>query len=262
MPEALRRRRATLAVSPSHDVALRPNTRYVLSAQVKTEADARVRLSVGNSNLKEAVGSAPGQGWTRLGHEFETGPNEFWLGRTAFRLEDQGTAWLKDISLKEAAGGPELLWEADVNRRTRGYYNPVDCFMLDELVEAANQRGIYLQLCLITRDLYMSSLKDPASPSTSRRSTTPRTCSATRWRAGDIPQVWPPGSISTRSTRTCHRPLLHRTGRVSGADRPVRHLRTTSTGHPPPETAATPSWTSPTSHFYLRPPTGSDSATR
>ena len=124
-------------------MALRPNTRYVLSGQVKTEANVRVRVNVGGSSPKEAVASAPAQAWTRLKHEFETGPNESWLGPTALRLEGQGTAWLKDLSLKEAAGGPELLWEADVNRSIRGYYNPVDCFMLDQLVEAARKHGIY-----------------------------------------------------------------------------------------------------------------------
>jgi hypothetical protein len=50
------------------------------------------------------------------------------------------------------------LWEADVNRPVRGYYNPLDCFMLDQIVKAAEQNGIYLMLCAITRDLYMSSL--------------------------------------------------------------------------------------------------------
>ena len=67
------------------------------------------------------------------------------------------------MSLKEAAGSPELLWEADVNRKERGFYNPVDCYMLDEVIASAQQRGIYLQLCLITRDLYMNSLKDERS---------------------------------------------------------------------------------------------------
>ena len=45
-----------------------------------------------------------------------------------------------------------------------GSYNPTDCFMLDRLIESAEQHGIYLQLCLITRDLYMGSLKDATSP--------------------------------------------------------------------------------------------------
>ena len=47
--------------------------------------------------------------------------------------------------------------------RRRGYYNPVDCALLDHIVEAAEQTGIYLQLCLITRDAYMGDLKDEQS---------------------------------------------------------------------------------------------------
>jgi len=36
-------------------------------------------------------------------------------------------------------------------------YNQLDCFMLDQLVEAAEQNDIYLMLCLFTRDLYSCS---------------------------------------------------------------------------------------------------------
>ena len=74
-----------------------------------------------------------------------------------------GTAWLSDLSLKEAGGHAELLWEAEVNRPTRGFYNPLDCFLLDELVTAAEQRGIYLQLCMLTRDLYMNAVTNASS---------------------------------------------------------------------------------------------------
>ena len=68
------------------------------------------------------------------------------------------------LSLKEAAGGTELLWEADVNRPIRGYYNPLDCFMLDQIIEAAERNNIYLMLCAITRDLYMNTLSRVDSP--------------------------------------------------------------------------------------------------
>jgi hypothetical protein len=74
-----------------------------------------------------------------------------------------GTIWLDNLSLKEIPDGPELLWEADVNRPVLGIYNQLDCFMLDKLVEAAQNNGIYLMLCVLTRDLYMKHLADDHS---------------------------------------------------------------------------------------------------
>jgi len=74
-----------------------------------------------------------------------------------------GTIWLDDLSLKETPDSPELLWEADVDRPVLGVYNQVDCFMLDELVEAAQSNSIYLMLCVLTRDLYMKHLSDDSS---------------------------------------------------------------------------------------------------
>jgi len=68
------------------------------------------------------------------------------------------------LSLKEKGDGVELLWEADVNRPVMGFYNQVDCFMLDEIVSLAEIYGIHLQLCLLTRKLYMDKLKDENSP--------------------------------------------------------------------------------------------------
>lgn len=86
------------------------------------------------------------------------------MGDLGLRTEGGGSAWGGEFSLREAAGGPELLWEADMNRSIRGFYNPLDCLVVDELVASAEKHRIYLQLCLLTRDLYMSALKDPASP--------------------------------------------------------------------------------------------------
>jgi len=155
---------ATLRVQPSHAVALRPETKYVFSGRIKTEPNAKVHIAVGAHALATLVSSGPGGQWIRFRLEFETGAEELWLGRTTFRLEGTGAAWVDALSLTEADGGPELLWEAAVNRRVRGFYNPIDSFMLDEVVAAAEKHGIYLQLCLITRDLYMNHLKDEGTP--------------------------------------------------------------------------------------------------
>ncbi len=248
---------STLAVSPSHAVALRPNTRYVLSGRVKTEGKVRVRLDVGNSRLNDAVSSTAGERWIRFEHRFQTGPNEFWLGRTAFRLEGKGTAWLDGLSLKEAAGEPELLWEADVNRRVRGYYNPVDCFMLDEIVEAARQRGIYLQLCLITRDLYMSSLKDPASPEYQQAIDDAKKLlryAVARWGYSTSVAAWEYFNEIDPNLPTDR--FYTELGEYLRLVDPYRHLRTTSTWHPSARDCRHRELDIADVHFYLRPADG------
>jgi hypothetical protein len=155
--------RSSVDVSPSHNVALRPGTRYRLTARVLLEGEARLQVAVGSHSLKQPVTGNAGR-WQPWELNFETGPGEHWLGRTALRREGSGTAWVDALSLTEADGGPELLWEADANRPPRGFYNPVDCFMLDQVLAAAEKHGLYLRLCLITRDLYMKDLKKDSSP--------------------------------------------------------------------------------------------------
>jgi hypothetical protein len=245
---------ATLAVSASHNVALRPNTRYVLSARVKTEGGARVQLDIGSSRLTDAVGSDPGRPWNQLKCEFQTGPNEFWLGRTAFRLQGKGTAWISDVSLKEVTGGPELLWEADVNRPVRGYYNPVDCFMLDTLVEAARQQGIYLQLCLITRDLYMGSLKDPGSPEYQQAIDDAKKLlryAVARWGYSTSVAAWEYFNEIDPNLPTDR--FYTAMGEYLDAIDPFHHLRTTSTWAPSARDCRHPKLDIADVHFYLRP---------
>jgi hypothetical protein len=245
---------STLVVSPSHDVALRPNTRYAFSGRVRTEGGARLQVDVGGSRLKEAVGSSPAQAWTQFKHEFKTGPNEFWLGRTAFRLEGAGTAWLGDLSLKQSAGGPELLWEADVNRSIRGYYNPVDCFMLDQLVEAARQQGIYLQLCLITRDLYMGSLKDPGSREYQRAIDDAKNLlryAVARWGYSTSVAAWEYFNEIDPNLPTDR--FYTELGKYLQRIDPYHHLRTTSTWAPSARDCRLAKLDIADVHFYLRP---------
>lgn len=149
---------ASINVSPCHPVALRPQKRYVLTGRFMAEGPKALRAQLSHGTSPPAFDAAAKGKWKGFRHEFATGENTFWLGRLAFSLVGSGKAWLDSISIKEIDGGPELLWEADVNRPERGYYNQVDCFILDKVVEAAEQNGIYLMLCLITRDLYMDSL--------------------------------------------------------------------------------------------------------
>jgi hypothetical protein len=152
---------AHVSVSPSHPVALRPGTRYVLAGEARTEAGASLAVEVLGARLGEAVKSA--QAWSAFQREFTTATNSWWLEGLRLRLEGRGAALVRALSLKESAGGPELLWEADLDRPIMGYYNLRDCFMLDKVIEAAEANGIYLQLCLLTRDLYMDRLRDSSS---------------------------------------------------------------------------------------------------
>jgi hypothetical protein len=151
---------ASVTADPSHPVALQPGTKYVISGKLKMDGPEAVRVQVGGNKWDIPAAFE----WQSFQKEFSTGANEYWLGQITFGLAGAGKTWLDGLSLKEAAGGAELLWEADVNRPVRGYYNPLDCFMLDEIVEAAEQNGIYLMLCEITRDLYMSTLSKVDSP--------------------------------------------------------------------------------------------------
>jgi len=149
---------ASINVSPCHPVALRPQKRYVLTGRFMADGPKALRVQLSHGSTPPAFEAAANGKWKEFRHEFSAGENAFWLGRLAFSLVGSGKAWLDNLSLKEIDGAAELLWEADVNRPTRGYYNQVDCFILDKVVEAAEQNEIYLMLCLITRDLYMNSL--------------------------------------------------------------------------------------------------------
>jgi len=157
-------RAAGVNLSTPNPLAVRAGTRYVLSGKLRTAAaDTSVKFSAGSLDFGPPLrGEQPGA-WTRFQRDFETGAEQRFIGQIVLRLEGGGTAWLDELSLREAAGEAELLWEAAIRDPVRGFYNPTDCFILDQLVEAAERKGIYLQLCLVTRDLYMSSLKDEQS---------------------------------------------------------------------------------------------------
>lgn len=244
----------TLEVSPSHPVALRPNIRYAVTGRIKSEGQAAVRLQVQRTTLQQPLRSGQDGGWTAFRHEFTTSESEYWLGGMSFRREAAGNVWLNDLSLKEAAGGPELLWEADVNRPIRGFYNPLDSFMLDQLVADAEKRGLYLQLCLATRDLYMSSLKNPESPEYQQAIEDAKRLfryAVARWGYSTSVAAWEyfnemdPGLPTDR--------FYAELGTYLEQIDPYRHLRTTSTWGPSPKDCRHPKLDIADVHFYLRP---------
>ena len=244
---------ADLTVSPSHSVALRPEMKYVLSGRVKTDSQSHVEVTTGRHRLEAPVTSGLNGDWRTFRLEFMTGGDEYWLGRTALHLEGGGAAWVDALSLKEAGGGPELLWEADVNREERGFYNPVDCFMLDQVVESAQRRGIYLQLCLITRDLYMNSLKDEQSDEYQQaidnaknllRYVVARYGYSTAVVSWEYFNEQDPGLPTNRFYRELG-DYLHQIDIY-------HHLRSTSTWHPSPRDWQHPQLDVADTHFYLR----------
>jgi len=246
--------RPTAAVSPSHEVALRPKTRYAASGRVRVEGDAKVRLDVHGKKLDDLAAGGPPQQWRPFRLEFETGDDDFWLGQMTFRLEGGGAARLDALSLQEAAGGPELLWEADPNRRVLGNYNPVDSFMLDEIVAAAEGNGLYLQLCMLTRDLYMNSLKDEKTPEYQKAIDDAKRFfryAVARWGYSTSVAAWEyfneqnPGLPTDRFYREL--------GEYLEEIDVYRHLRTTSAWGPSPKDWRHPKLDVADAHFYLRP---------
>ena len=245
---------SALRINPSHPVALRPATRYVCSGKVRIEGGAAVKIEGKYLRPPQSIGAGPAGSWSSFQCEFETGPGDFWLEDLGLRAGGGGSAWIGDLSLREAAGGPELLWEADVNRPIRGFYNPLDCFVIDELLASAERHRIYLQLCLLTRDLYMSALKDPASTEYERAIQDARKFfryAVARWGYSTSVAAWEYWNemdlgLPAERFYSALGDWLDRTD-------PYHHLRTTSTWGPSAKDCLHPKLDFADAHFYLRP---------
>jgi hypothetical protein len=250
---------ASINVSPSHPVALRPRKRYVLTGRFRKRGNAALGVEMTHGVDVSTFEAAAENQWTDFKCRFVTGESDFWLGRLALHKAGSGTIWIDKLSLKEAGGGAELLWEADVNRPARGFYNQLDCFMLDELVEAAERNGIYLMLCLITRDLYMKSLSDPASAEYERAVKDARNLlryAVARWGHSTNVAAWEyfneidPGLPTDR--------FYDEIGEYLEKTDPYKHLRTTSTWHPSAKDCRHRRLDIGQSHHYMRPETKED----
>jgi Domain of unknown function (DUF5060) len=246
----------SLTVSPSHPVALRPKTRYVLSGRFTANGPSALRVSMGGDSWEFPFKGTPKKTWQTFRKEFVAGDNEWWLGKTAVSLVGAGTIWLEELSLKEAPDGPELLWEADVNRPIRGVYNQLDCFMLDKLVEAAEQNHIYLMLCVLTRDLYMKDLSNPKSVEYNRAIRDAKKFmryAVARWGYSTNVAAWEyfneinPHLPTERFYKELGEYLDH-----ADVD---HHLRTTSTWSPSARDCGLPQLDIAQVHHYLRPGT-------
>jgi hypothetical protein len=247
---------ASINVSPSHPVALHPGTSYVLTGQFMADAPSAVRVNLSHANGQQTFDALPKGKWKQFKTEFTTGQNDFWLGRLALSLVGSGVIWLDNLSLKEAGGSAELLWEADVNRPIRGVYNQLDCFMLDKLIESAEQNGIYLMLCLITRDLYMNALSNNKSPEYQQAILDARKFmryAVARWGYSANIAAWEyfnemdPGKPTDR--------FYSDVGEFLKQIDPYNHLRTTSTWHPSAKDCRHPDIDIGQLHHYMRPGT-------
>ena len=246
---------ASLPILPSQPVALRASARYVLTGSVIAEGSARMALQIGGAPLGAPVQAS--DGWTDFRRQFTTSPGQWWLEGMSLRLVGPGGVWIRDLSLREADGGPELLWEADPNRPVLGNYNPVDCFLLDRVLQSAESNGLAIQLVLLTRDLYMSRLKNDASPAYAAAIADARRLlryAVARWGAYTSLGIWEyfnendPGLPTNRFYTEC--------GRYLSAIDPYRHLRSTSAWSDSPKDWRLPALDVANLHAYLRPADG------
>ncbi|MBW8039455.1 MAG: DUF5060 domain-containing protein [Planctomycetes bacterium] len=249
----------SIDISPSHPVALRPGTSYVFTGQFMSDGPTALLLNLSHANGQQTFDAPPKGNWQKFKTEFTTAQNDFWLPRLNLSLVGSGAIWLGKLSLKEAAGGAELLWEADVNRPIRGVYNQLDCFMLDKLIESAEQNGIYLMLCLITRDLYMKSLSDDKSPEYQQAVSDAKKFmryAVARWGYSTNVAAWEyfneidPGLPTDR--------FYTEVGNYLQQIDVYHHLRTTSTWHPSAKDCRHSNLDIGQLHHYMRPVTKED----
>jgi hypothetical protein len=247
---------ASVSISPSHPVGLKPGTRYIFSGKFCADGPGGLRVEVGHGQNQQTFEAAEKGNWRKFKQEFVTGENDLWLGNITLRLSGAGAIWLDNLSLAEAGGGPELLWEADVNRPVRGVYNQLDCFMLDELIDTAERNSIYLMLCLITRDLYMNALSDPDSSEYHQAIEDARKFmryAVARWGYSTSVAAWEyfnemdPGKPTDR--------FYDKVGEYLEQIDIYHHLRTTSTWHPSARDCRHARLDIGQLHHYMRPGT-------
>ena len=242
---------ATLRIDPSHRVSLKSRTDYQLTGRWRG-VGAGLRIEAQGQRIElPATGTTE---WHPYSLKFKTGPNERWLGNVNLAAAGDGELWVTDLSLKDSAGGPELLWEADLNRAVCGVYNQPDCFMVDEMVRAAEREGIYLQLCVLTRDLYMNRLGNPASTDYVQAIQDAKNFlryAVARWGYSTAVATWEywnemdPGKPTDR--------FYQEVGAYLAGIDIYGHLRSTSTWGPSARDSRLPELSLADTHFYLRP---------
>jgi len=138
-----------------------------------------------------------------------------------------------------------------------GWYNQVDSFILDRIVETAEDAGVYLQIVMLTRDHYMHLLGKEASPEYARAVAMAKRLVryfVARWGYSTHVAVWEyfnemnPGLPTER--------FYSEVGSYLETADPWRHLRATSDWHSPSKAYKHPALDTADMHYYMRPTTG------
>lgn len=242
-----------LRPQPPHRVAITPDTEYRFEIVVWADAPVTIRAACGSRGFQFPVTGDQTRRWLRLSETFSSAADHWWLGHLEFAADTSATVYLAHVSLTEAGGGPELL-NGMADRSFRGYYHPLDCYLLDRLIELAEQHGQYLQLCLLTRDLYMGDLDDPANAAYGEAIADAQHTlryAVARWGYSPHVGVWEyfnemnPGLPTDR--------FYQEVGDYLARVDPYQHLRATSTWGESPKDCRHPALDVAQEHQYLRP---------
>lgn len=249
-----------LRPDPSHRVAILPAARYRLSLAVwSSRPGVTLTVRIFGREVDFTIPEGEAGKWTILTADVNSPPDSLWLGPVELSLRtpsagQPATIYLAGISLRDPTTDRELLWEAEPGRPVLGRYNPVDAFMLDQLVAAAEKEGLYLQLCLLTRDLYMHRLKDPSFPQYAEAiADAKRTFryAVARWGYSLHVAAWEYWNEMDPHLPTDR--FYEELGQYLDEIDPYHHLRTTSTWGPSPKDCRHPHLEIAEVHYYLRP---------
>jgi hypothetical protein len=145
-------------------------------------------------------------------------------------------------------------WAMAIEPRQLGEYNQTDCLLLDEIVSAAETNGVRLQLCLLTRDLYMKSLNDPRSADYERAIRFAKRFlrhAVARWGYSTSVASWEYWNEQNPGLPTDR--FYAELGRYLATTDPYHHLRVTSAWSPAPKDWVHDQLDVADLHWYLRP---------
>jgi len=243
-----------LRFTPTRPLAVRPETRYVLTGAVRLDPPGNLVIDPRGPGVEPIRCD---KGWLAFSHPFVTRPNEWFLRALALRAEQPSRVYLAGLTLREAGGGPDLLWEAKVSRPPLGRYNQVDAFILDRLVAAAEASGVRLQLVMAVRDHYMRLIaKGPGPEYDSAIAMAKRLARyfVARWGYSTHVAAWEyfnemnPGLPTER--------FYDVLGQYLEEADPYRHLRATSYWHSPSKAYRHPRLDTADMHHYMQPRNG------
>jgi hypothetical protein len=242
---------AAVNMNPSQPVVLRTQTAYTLRLSYRTEGQAEASFDLAGPQTLPSR-----RQWSPYAVTF-TNQNWAVLPQIVFRLNRAGAVFMRDFSLQEARGGPELLEEADPNRPVLGVYNARDCFYLDQILETAEQSGVHLQIVLFTRDHYMHQLRQSGGRAYRTATDYARRLlryAVARWGYSTHVAAWEYFNEMDPGLPT--EPFYTELARYLDTVDVYRHLRVNSTWHSPSKDYAHPDLDAANQHHYLRPPSG------